>query len=98
MPVVVVHVSVGIFHLTIIVAEKEGRHNALKVKPISLRVIIATWDSRIAGVIMEISHKDLELRTHLVDRLKSAGIGRVIERPAGRARVTIYAGRPGLSL
>ena len=42
-------------------------------------------------------HKDLELREHLMDRLKAAGISRVvIERPAGRARVTIYAGRPGL--
>jgi small subunit ribosomal protein S3 len=30
-------------------------------------------------------------------RLKPAGISRiVIERPAGRARITIYAGRPGL--
>ena len=32
-----------------------------------------------------------------MERLKPAGISRVvIERPAGRARVTIYAGRPGL--
>jgi small subunit ribosomal protein S3 len=32
-----------------------------------------------------------------MDRLKQAGISRVvIERPAGRARITIYAGRPGL--
>ena len=32
-----------------------------------------------------------------MDRLKPAAISRVvIERPAGRARVTIHAGRPGL--
>ena len=32
-----------------------------------------------------------------MDLLKPAGISRVvIERPAGRARITIYAGRPGL--
>ena len=32
-----------------------------------------------------------------MERLKQASISRVvIERPAGRARVTIYAGRPGL--
>lgn len=71
-----------------------------KVKPIGLRVgINRTWDSRWYadrnyGVLL---HKDIELRSHLMARLKPAGISRVvIERPAGRARVTIYAGRPGL--
>ena len=71
-----------------------------KIKPIGLRVgINRTWDSRwyadrnYGGLL----HKDIELRKHLMDRLKQAGISRVvIERPAGRARVTIYAGRPGL--
>ena len=71
-----------------------------KVKPIGLRVgINRTWDSRWYAdrSYGDLLHKDLELRTHLMDRLKSAGISRVvIERPAGRARVTIYAGRPGL--
>jgi small subunit ribosomal protein S3 len=71
-----------------------------KVKPIGLRVgINRTWDSRwYAGRNYgDLLHKDLELREHLMDRLKQAGISRVvIERPAGRARVTIYAGRPGL--
>jgi small subunit ribosomal protein S3 len=39
----------------------------------------------------------LNLRKWLMDKLKAAGISRVvIERPAGRARITIYAGRPGL--
>ncbi len=71
-----------------------------KIKPIGLRVgINRTWDSRWYadrnyGVLL---HKDIELRKHLMERLKQAGISRVvIERPAGRARVTIYAGRPGL--
>ena len=71
-----------------------------KVKPIGLRVgINRTWDSRWyadrnSG---ELLHKDIELRNHLMERLKQASISRVvIERPAGRARVTIYAGRPGL--
>jgi small subunit ribosomal protein S3 len=37
------------------------------------------------------------LREYLMGRLKQAAISRVvIERPAGRARVTIHAGRPGL--
>jgi len=71
-----------------------------KVKPIGLRVgINRTWDSRWYADrnYGELLHKDIALRQHLMSRLKPAGISRVvIERPAGRARVTIYAGRPGL--
>ena len=71
-----------------------------KVKPIGLRVgINRTWDSRWYAdrSYGELLHKDIELRNHLMERLKQASISRVvIERPAGRARVTIYAGRPGL--
>ena len=71
-----------------------------KVKPIGLRVgINRTWDSRWYADrnYGELLHKDIELRDHLMERLKQASISRVvIERPAGRARVTIYAGRPGL--
>ena len=71
-----------------------------KIKPIGLRVgINRTWDSRwFAGrTYGELLHKDISLRSHLMERLKPAGISRiVIERPAGRARITIYAGRPGL--
>ena len=71
-----------------------------KVKPIGLRVgINRTWDSRWYADrnYGELLHKDIELRNHLMEYLKQASISRVvIERPAGRARVTIYAGRPGL--
>ena len=71
-----------------------------KVKPIGLRVgINRTWDSRwYAGRNYgELLHQDIQLRSYLMDRLKQAAISRVvIERPAGRARVTIHAGRPGL--
>jgi len=71
-----------------------------KVKPIGLRVgINRTWDSRWYADrnYGDLLHQDIELRNHLMERLKQAGISRVvIERPAGRARVTIYAGRPGL--
>ena len=71
-----------------------------KVKPSGLRVgINRTWDSRWYADrnYGELLHKDIELRNHLMERLKQASISRVvIERPAGRARVTIYAGRPGL--
>ena len=71
-----------------------------KVSPVGLRIgIIRDWDSRWYADrnYGDLLHKDIELRKHLMDRLKQAGISRVvIERPAGRARVTIYAGRPGL--
>ena len=71
-----------------------------KIKPIGLRVgINRTWDSRwYAGKNYgELLHQDIELRAYLMKRLKQAAISRVvIERPAGRARVTIHAGRPGL--
>ena len=71
-----------------------------KVKPIGLRVgINRTWDSRwYAGRNYgQLLHEDIKLREYLMDRLKQAAISRVvIERPAGRARVTIHAGRPGL--
>ena len=71
-----------------------------KVKPIGLRVgINRTWDSRWYADrnYGELLHKDIELRNYLMEHLKQASISRVvIERPAGRARVTIYAGRPGL--
>ena len=71
-----------------------------KVKPIGLRVgINRTWDSRWFAEknYGDLLHKDIELRKYLMGFLKQAAISKiVIERPAGRARVTIYAGRPGL--
>lgn len=71
-----------------------------KVNPIGLRVgINRTWDSRwfadanYADLLLE----DLELRKFLRKRLQQAGISRiVIERPAKKARVTIYTARPGV--
>jgi len=71
-----------------------------KIKPIGLRLgINRTWDSRWYADrnYASLLHQDRELREHLMERLKAAAISRVvIERPAGRARITIYAGRPGL--
>ncbi|MEX0760059.1 MAG: 30S ribosomal protein S3 [Tistlia sp.] len=71
-----------------------------KVNPIGLRLgINRTWDSRWFadkgyGALL---HEDLRLRKFLQDRLKQAGISRIIiERPAKRARVTIHTARPGV--
>ncbi len=71
-----------------------------KVKPIGLRLgINRTWDSRWFAEknYSELLHKDLNVRKCLMEKLKAAAVSKVvIERPAGRARVTIYSGRPGL--
>ena len=71
-----------------------------KVKPIGLRLgINRTWDSRWFAdkSYSDLLHKDLSVRNFLMTKLKSAAVSKVIiERPAGRARVTIYSGRPGL--
>ena len=71
-----------------------------KTQPIGFRLgINRTWDSRWFGgkLYADLLHQDIGLRKYLFDKLKSAAISKiVIERPAGRARISIYAGRPGL--
>ena len=72
-----------------------------KVNPIGFRLgINRTWDSRwYAGkrTYADLLHEDLELRQMLHERLRQAGLSRVvIERPAKRARITIHTARPGV--
>ncbi len=71
-----------------------------KVNPIGLRLgINRTWDSRwfASRDYADLLHEDLRVRKFLFDKLKQAGISRiVIERPAKRARITIYTARPGV--
>ena len=71
-----------------------------KVNPIGLRLgINRTWDSRwYAGKdYAKLLHDDLKLRNHLRTKLAQAGVSKVvIERPAKKPRVTIYAARPGV--
>ena len=72
-----------------------------KVNPVGLRVgINRTWDSRWyadKGEYGRLLHEDIRIRRFLQKRLVQAGISRVvIERPAKKARVTIYTARPGL--
>jgi small subunit ribosomal protein S3 len=71
-----------------------------KVNPIGLRLgINRTWDSRwfASKDYASLLHQDLRLRRYLRKRLAQAGVSRVvIERPAKRARVTIYTARPGV--
>ncbi len=71
-----------------------------KVNPIGLRVgINRTWDSRwFSG--RDYSDKlveDLKLREYIHERLKPAGISKVIiERAAKNTRVTVHTARPGV--
>jgi small subunit ribosomal protein S3 len=71
-----------------------------KVNPIGLRLgINRTWDSRwFAGDdYARLLHDDLRLRERLRERLKGAGVSKVvIERPAKKPRMTIHAARPGV--
>lgn len=71
-----------------------------KVNPIGFRVgINRTWDSRwfsakdYAAKLIE----DLQLRKFVTEKLKAAGISKVIiERAAKNTRVTVHAARPGV--
>jgi small subunit ribosomal protein S3 len=72
-----------------------------KVNPVSLRLgINRTWDSRWFAARQDygkLLHEDIKMRAMLMDRLKAAGISRVvIERPHRKCRVTIYTARPGV--
>lgn len=71
-----------------------------KVNPIGIRVgINRTWDSRwfddrnYADKLVQ----DLALRKYVTEKLKAAGISKVIiERAAKNTRVTVYTARPGV--
>lgn len=72
-----------------------------KVNPIGLRLgINRTWDSRWfakRGEYGELLHEDIKIRKYLTERLKQAGVSRIIiERPHKKCRVTIYTARPGV--
>ncbi|HHI81903.1 MAG TPA: 30S ribosomal protein S3 [Rhizobiales bacterium] len=72
-----------------------------KVNPIGMRLgINRTWDSRWYADGQEygkLLHDDLQIRKFLFDKLKQAGVSRVIiERPHKKCRVTIYSARPGV--
>lgn len=72
-----------------------------KVNPIGLRLgVNRTWDSRWFAASKDYAkylQVDLEIRRYVKKNLGHAGVARVIvERPAGKASVTIYAARPGV--
>src|SRR6202040_3039028 len=58
------------------------------------------WDSRWYADRKEygrLLHEDIKIRAHLNERLKQAGVSRiVIERPHKKCRITIHSARPGV--
>lgn len=71
-----------------------------KVNPIGLRLGgIKTWRSQWFSEKMysELLHEDIEIRRFLKKRLFHASISKVeIERAANKAKINIYAARPGI--
>jgi small subunit ribosomal protein S3 len=72
-----------------------------KIHPTGFRLAVSrNWASRwyasntkFAGMLKE----DIEVRDFLKKKLKNASVGRVvIERPARKARISIYSSRPGV--
>ena len=72
-----------------------------KVNPIGMRLgVNRTWDSRwFAGKgYGDLLHEDLKIRRFLAKKLgQQAGVAKIIvERPSGKARITIHSARPGV--
>ena len=71
-----------------------------KVHPVGFRLgTIKTWDSRWYAdkTYAEDLHEDLRIRKFLKKRLKNAQVSRIIiERAAQKAKVFVYAARPGM--
>src|SRR6201987_1610978 len=72
-----------------------------KVNPIGLRLgVNRTWDSRWNAGKKEygkLLQEDIKIRDYLTDKLKAAGVSRVIiERPHKKCRITIHSARPGV--
>jgi len=71
-----------------------------KVNPIGFRIGgIKTWRSQWFSErnYSELIHEDIKIRKYLKKKLYHAGVSRVeIERAANKAKVNIYAARPGI--
>ncbi len=71
-----------------------------KVHPIGFRLgVIRTWDSKwyAEGNYSQLLHEDIKLRNYLKKRLFHAGISKIeLERAASKAKINIFAARPGI--
>lgn len=71
-----------------------------KVHPIGFRLgFNRTWNSRwyAEGDYAKLLHEDVKLRNYLKKRLYHAGVSKIeIERAADKAKINIFAARPGI--
>jgi len=71
-----------------------------KVHPIGFRLgVIRSWDSKwyAEGDYAKLLHEDIKLREYLKKRLYHAGISKIeLERAASKAKINIFAARPGI--
>jgi len=71
-----------------------------KVHPIGFRLgVIRTWDSKwfSSADYATLLHEDIKLRNYLKQRLYHAGISKIeLERAANKAKINIFAARPGI--
>jgi len=71
-----------------------------KVHPVGFRLgVIRTWESKwfATADYASLLHEDLKLRNYLKKRLYHAGISKIeIERAASKAKINIFAARPGI--
>ena len=71
-----------------------------KVHPIGFRLgVIRTWESKwyAEGDYSQLLHEDIKLRDYLKKRLFHAGISKIeLERAANKAKINIFAARPGI--
>ncbi|OHB31221.1 MAG: 30S ribosomal protein S3 [Desulfuromonadaceae bacterium GWC2_58_13] len=71
-----------------------------KVHPIGFRLgVIKTWESKwyAEADYAKLLHEDIKLRNYLKKRLYHAGISKIeMERAANKAKINIYAARPGI--
>lgn len=71
-----------------------------KVHPIGFRLgVIRTWESKwfATADYADLLHEDIKLRDYLKKRLFHAGISKIeLERAASKAKINIFAARPGI--
>jgi small subunit ribosomal protein S3 len=71
-----------------------------KVNPIGLRVSVnKNWGSRWFAIkdYAKLLHQDLAIREYIYKKLSQAAVSKIlIERPAKKAKITIYSARPGI--
>ena len=83
-----------------IIASRGGDSLGQKVHPIGFRLgVIKTWESKwyAEGDYAKLLHEDIKLRNYLKKRLYHAGISKIeLERAANKAKINIFAARPGI--